>query len=76
MDSTHVMSASEHLGSNEKGYKGVGDFGKPIRLMYVFQRKLSRPIYYRPVNGNMADISCMSLSVKELGIRQVVFNRG
>jgi transposase len=73
MDSTHVMSASEHLGSNEKGYKGVGDFGKQIRLMYVFQRKLSRSIYYRPVNGNMTDISSMSLCVKELGIRQVVF---
>jgi hypothetical protein len=36
MDSTHVMSAWEHLGSNEKGYKGVGDFGKQIRFTNLF----------------------------------------
>jgi hypothetical protein len=73
MDSTHVMSASEHLSINAKGYNGAGDYGKQVRLMYVFQAKLSRPIYYRLVNGNMTDISCMSLGIKELGIRQVVF---
>jgi hypothetical protein len=73
MDSTHVMSASEHLGINAKGYNGAGDYGKQIRLMYVFQAKLSRPIYYRLINGNMTDISCMSLCIKELGIKQAVF---
>jgi transposase len=35
--------------------------------------KFSRPIYYRLINGNMTDISCMSLCVKGLGITQVVF---
>jgi hypothetical protein len=73
MDSTHVMSASEHLGINAKGYNGAGDFGKQVRLMYVFQAKLSRPIYYRLINGNMTDISCMSLCIKELGINGAVF---
>jgi transposase len=73
MDSTHVMSASEHLGINAKGYNGAGDFGKQVRLMYVFQAKLSRPVYYRLINGNMTDISCMSLCVKELGIKEAVF---
>jgi hypothetical protein len=73
MDSTHVMSASEHLGMNAKGYNGAGDFGKQVRLMYVFQANLSRPVYYRLINGNMTDISCMSLCVKELGIKGAVF---
>jgi hypothetical protein len=73
MDSTHVMSASEHLALNAKGYNGTGDFGKQVRLMYLFQAKLSLPVYYRPVNGNMTDLSCMSLCIKELGITQVVF---
>jgi transposase len=58
---------------NAKGYNGAGDFGKQVRLMYVFQAKLSRPVYYRLINGNMTDISCMSLCVKELGITGAVF---
>jgi hypothetical protein len=73
MDSTHVMSASEHLGMNAKGYNGAGDFGKQVRLMCVFQAKLSRPVYCRLINGNMTDISCMSLCVKELDIKEAVF---
>jgi transposase len=73
MDSTHVMSASERLGINAKGYNGAGDFGKQVRLMYLFQAKVSRPVYYRLVNGNMTDISCMSLCIKELDINQAVF---
>jgi transposase len=67
------MSASEHLGINAKGYNGAGDFGKQVRLMYVFQAKLSRPIYYRLINGNMTDISGMSLCIKELDIKEAVF---
>jgi hypothetical protein len=44
MDSTHVMSAWEHLGSNEKGYKGVG---KQVRLMYVLSEE-TFPAYLLP----------------------------
>lgn len=73
MDSTHIMSSSGQLAVNAKGYNGAGDFGKQVRLMYLFQAKLSRPIYYRLVNGNITDISSMFLCVKELDVRQVVF---
>jgi transposase len=72
MDWTHVMSASGQLAVNAKGYNGSGDFGKQVRLMYLFQAKLSRPAYCRLVNGNITDISSMSLCVKELGISRVV----
>jgi hypothetical protein len=73
MDWTHVMNASEHLGMNAKGYNRRGDYGKQVRLMYVFQAELSRPVYYRLINGNMTDISCMSLCIKELDIKEAVF---
>jgi hypothetical protein len=73
MDSTHIMSSSGQLAVNAKGYNGTGDFGKQVRLMYLFQAKLSRPIYYRLVNGNITDISSMFLCVKELDVKQVVF---
>jgi hypothetical protein len=45
MDSTQVMSASEHLAVNAKGDNGAGDFRKEVRLMYLFQAKFSRLAY-------------------------------
>jgi len=73
MDSTHCMSASERLGVNAKGYNGNFDFGKQIRLMYLFSSRLKEPFYFRLVNGNIPDISSMSLCVKEIGIKDAVF---
>jgi transposase len=64
---------SEQLAVNAQGYNGAGDFGKQVRLMYLFQAKLFRPVYYRMVNGNIPDVSSMSLCIKELGVRGVVF---
>ncbi|MDR0677596.1 MAG: hypothetical protein LBF57_02905 [Holosporaceae bacterium] len=36
MDSTHIMSASEGLFINVLGYNHFFDFGKQLRLMYIF----------------------------------------
>jgi hypothetical protein len=38
MDSTHLMSASERLDVNAKGYNNSFDFGKQLRLMYQGER--------------------------------------
>jgi transposase len=73
MDSTHLMSSSEHLGINAKGYNGAGEFGRQLRLMYLFQAELCRPAYYRLLGGNIPDISSMSLCIKELGLTRVIF---
>jgi hypothetical protein len=56
MDSTYVMSASERLGINAKGYNGAGDFGKHFRLMYLFQAKVSgRSLTARRRNNPVID---------------------
>jgi transposase len=73
MDSTHVMSASENLGINAVGYNPSFDFGKQIRLMYMFSAELKKPVYYRLINGNITDITSMSRCIKELDIQNVVF---
>jgi hypothetical protein len=73
MDSTHCMSASERLGVNAKGYNRRSGFGKQIRLMYLFSAQMKKPVYYRLINGNIPDVTSMSLSVKEIGIRDAVF---
>jgi hypothetical protein len=73
IDSTHVMSASEHLEVNAKGYNGSFDFGKQLRLMYLFSAKLKLPVYYRLLGGNMVDVATMALCVEEMGVSDVVY---
>lgn len=73
MDSTHVTSVSEKLAINAKGYNPSFDFDKQIRLMYLFSAELNQPVYYRLINGNITDIKSMSLCVKELNVKDVVF---
>lgn len=73
MDSTHVMSELENLGVNVPGYNPNFDFGKQIRLMYLFSADIKQPVYYRLVNGNIPDVSSLSLCVKEMGGKNVIF---
>lgn len=73
MDSTHIMSNSENLAVNVPGYNPSFDFGKQIRLMYMFSSEIKKPVYYRLVNGNIPDIASMSLCIQELGAKNVVF---
>ena len=73
MDSTHISTVSEQLGINAKGYNPSHDFDEQIRLMYLFSAQMKQPVYYRLINGNITDISSMSLCVKEMNVRDVVF---
>ncbi|MDR1637948.1 MAG: transposase [Treponema sp.] len=73
MDSTHVMSASERLEVNAKGYNNSFDFGKQIRLMYLFSATMKLPVYYRLLGGNIVDVAAMDLCVKEMGVSDVVY---
>lgn len=73
MDSTHVSTVSEQLGINAKGYNPSHDYDEQIRLMYLFSAQLKQPVYYRLINGNITDISFMSLCLKEMNVREVVF---
>jgi transposase len=67
------MSASEHLEVNAKGYNNSFDFGKQLRLMYLFSAKMKLPVYYRLLGGNIVDVAAMALCVEEMGITDVVY---
>ena len=41
--------------------------------MYLFAAELNQPVYYRLINGNITDIKSMSLCVKEMNVKNVVF---
>jgi transposase len=78
MDSTHILSAAEGLTVNVPGYNPSFDFGKQIRLMYMFSQNLKKPIYYRLINGNIPDISSIIQCVNESNLRNItlVANKG
>lgn len=73
MDSTHVFTKSELLTVNAKGYNPDFDFEKQVRLMYLFSAKMQQPVYYRLINGNITDITSMSLCVAEMNIDNVIY---
>ena len=74
MDSTHVLSVSENLAINAKGYNPDFDFKKQIRLMYLFSAQMKQPVYYRLINGNITDVKSMSLCMKEMNVKdRVIF---
>jgi hypothetical protein len=69
MDSTHSLSKSENLAINAKGYNSDFDFEKQIRLMYLFSAQMRQPIYYRLINGNITDVTSMTLCIKEMDVK-------
>lgn len=73
IDSTHIPTVSENLYVNAIGYNPNSSFDKQIRLMYIFSSELKQPVYYRAINGNIADISSMKTCVEELKVNPVVF---
>lgn len=73
MDSTHVISKSELLTVNAKGYNHSFDFEKQIRLMYLFSAEMKKPVYYRLINGNITDIKSMALCVEEMSLKDVIY---
>jgi hypothetical protein len=73
MDSTHVVTQSEYLEINAPGYNPTFDFGKQIRLMYMFSAELRRPIYYKLINGNLSDIATLASCVEEMNVKDAIF---
>lgn len=73
MDSTHVVSKSELLTVNAKGYNPDFDFDEQIRLMYLFSAGMQQPVYYRLVNGNITDIKSMHLCLEEMKVEHVIY---
>jgi hypothetical protein len=59
MDSSHFFSASENVTINEIGHNPHRIFDEQIRLMYMFSTNFKRPVYFRPLNGNITDITAL-----------------
>ena len=73
MDSTYAASLSKQMSINAKGYNPDHEYYPQVRLMYLFSAHLKQPVYFRLINGNITVSKSMSLFIKEMNIKDVIF---
>lgn len=71
-DGSAIVSQSEKLDINRKGYNGHRERNPQINLLYAFSRDAMQPAYYRVVPGNIREVSAIELSLKETGLENAV----
>jgi transposase len=77
-DGTAIVSNSENMAVNRIGYNAHGDFSPQFNLMYAFSADDAQPVYYRVISGNVRDVTALSLTLKESGMKNgiIVADKG
>jgi transposase len=63
---------------NRIGYNAHGDFAPQFNLMYAFSADEAQPVYYRVISGNVRDVTALSLTLEESGMKNgiIVADKG
>ena len=72
MDVTPFHSKSSYLSLAKPGYNSQRNFDPQVNLMMMFSTKLSLPVYYRLLPGNIRDVKAFHHSLQESGIHDAV----
>lgn len=72
VDGTHVVSSSEGVDLAVPGYNSKKVFDPQVRLMLIHSLDNHMPAYFRLLPGSLTDVSAVSLTVKEAGIKNAV----
>lgn len=72
MDVTPFHSKSSYLSLAKQGYNSQHNFDPQVNLMMMFSTKLSLPVYYRLLPGNIRDVKAFHYSLQESGIHDAV----
>lgn len=72
IDSTHVFSLSEGIITAVIGYNSEKEYVPQSRLLLIHSLDKHTPAYYRLVAGSITDVSSITLTVKEAGIKDAV----
>lgn len=73
MDATNIVSQSKNMDLAQQGYNSNMDFQTQLTLLYIYESKSLKPIFYRILPGNIRDVSAMTNTLHESGIKQCVF---
>ena len=71
-DGTAIVSKSENLSGSRIGYNSRGSFDPQFNLLYAFSADEMQPTYYRVISGNVRDVTALSLSLEESGMKNGV----
>jgi len=69
IDLTHVFSFSENVVSATMGYNSEREYIPQINLILIFSLDRKEPSFFRIVPGSIRDVSGISLTLKEAGIK-------
>ncbi|ODS40289.1 MAG: hypothetical protein A7315_09005 [Candidatus Altiarchaeales archaeon WOR_SM1_79] len=72
IDGTHIVSSSEGVDSAAPGYNSKRVFDPQVRLIMIHSLDNHMPAYFRLLTGSITDISAVSLTVKEAGIKNAI----
>ena len=72
IDLTHVVSLSEGIISAVTGYNTKKEFLPQIHINFLFSLDTYMPSYFRIVPGSIRDVSSLTLTVKEAGVKNTV----
>jgi transposase len=72
MDVTPFHSKSSYLLLAKHGYNSQRNFDPQVNLMMMFSTKLTLPVYYRLLPGNIRDVKAFRHSLQESGIDDAV----
>jgi len=77
-DGTAIVSKSDKLSGSRIGYNSQGGFSSQFNLMYAFSADEMQPTYYRVISGNVRDVTALSLSLEESGMKNgiVIADKG
>lgn len=72
VDMTNIPSKSENIRLARPGYNSDWTFEPQFNLMYVYSNSLKMPIFYRLVPGNIKEVTAMTLTMRESGVKHAV----
>ncbi|OQA02044.1 MAG: Transposase DDE domain protein [Bacteroidetes bacterium ADurb.Bin408] len=77
-DGTDIPSESRKMSLCELGKSKKGIYQPLINSMFVFSVRLSIPIYYRILPGNIKDVKSFKLCLKESGVKDatIIVDKG
>jgi len=72
IDGTHILSSSEGVDSAVPGYNSKRIFDPQVKLLLIHSLDNHMPAYFRFLTGSISDVSAVTLTVKEAGIKNSI----
>lgn len=72
IDATPIFTQSRNMYEARLGYNNKKQWDPQLNLLYLYDHKLSMPLYYRLVQGDIREISVLELTLKSSGLKNAV----